>query len=288
MKPWVLSGIRFYFRAMARVAPRVAGRHAYWLFSTPRYRARTPEAASAVMARARRFELDVEGRSVAAFEWAASRPDAPRVLLMHGWESRASRLAAWWVDPLLAAGFSVFAFDAPGHGESSGRRSGPLLFARSARRLADRVGEFDAVVGHSLGGLSAAIAITAAERIGQRPLDPHKSLVIAGAESGGEAMAYFCRVLGLPDDFLPLLLAGAAESEGMEVASFDGHRIMPSRQLPTLWLHDPDDPETSWLGAQRVAEAAPHVRLEAVGGLGHHKIVSDSGVIRRGVEFLAA
>ncbi|MEO1086922.1 MAG: alpha/beta hydrolase, partial [Acidobacteriota bacterium] len=124
MKPWVLAGIRLYFRALAGVAPRVAGRHAYRLFSTPRYRARNPEGASAVMSRARRLELDVEGRQVVAFEWASPRPDAPRVLLMHGWESRASRLATPWVEPLLAAGYSVLSFDAPGHGESPGKRSG--------------------------------------------------------------------------------------------------------------------------------------------------------------------
>ncbi|MEM1182071.1 MAG: alpha/beta hydrolase [Acidobacteriota bacterium] len=287
MHPIAITAIRTYFSAMQRIAPRVAGRQAFRLFSTPRFRRPTPPAVVDVMERSERFSFEVEGEKVIGYRWDAADAGAPRVLLVHGWESRASRLAIW-VDPLLHAGFSVVAFDAPGHGESSGRRSSPILFSRAARRAVDHVGAIDGVIGHSLGGLSSAIAITAAELIDERRLDPRRLLILAGAESGAEAMGFFCSALGLPDDFLPVLLDGAAELSGHRPATFDGHRILARRPVETLWLHDPEDGEASWVGAQRVAEAAPHVEVVAVEDVGHHRIARDPNVIRRGVEFLAA
>ena len=288
MNALILMGLRVYFTVLAKLAPRMAGRQAQKLFTTPRFRRPVSPVIADVMAQAEAFELDVDEDRVSCYRWPGGSEDAPRVMLVHGWESRASRLAAW-VTPLREAGFEVVAFDAPAHGESSGKRSGPFFFARSVRRLVDHVGSIDAVVGHSLGGLSSMVAITSGDWINQQSIAPSRLVIVAGAESGVEAMGLFCDALGLAPSFLPLLLEAAAEEwPGKTMADFDGRHLMPRREIPTLWLHDPADDEAGWSGAEAVAAAAPHVELVAMPGLGHHKIARDPEVIRRGVEFLAA
>ena len=52
MTDLILTLFRVYFRTLARLAPRTAGRHAYRLFTTPRRRASVPSAVEEVMARA--------------------------------------------------------------------------------------------------------------------------------------------------------------------------------------------------------------------------------------------
>jgi len=59
---------------------------------------------------------------------------------LHGWGGRSDQLAAF-VPPLLAAGFSVVAPDAPGHGDSTGGASSVLAFADALEAVAARVGE---------------------------------------------------------------------------------------------------------------------------------------------------
>src|ERR1043166_8169499 len=95
------------------------------LFTSPRRHPR-PDREAHVLAMGRRFDLDVtlrsprwhgEHRRLAAWRWG----HGPTVLLVHGWEGRGSQLGAF-VEPLVAAGLSVVAFDAPGHGDSPGRR----------------------------------------------------------------------------------------------------------------------------------------------------------------------
>lgn len=286
MPPMLLTALRLYFRTLKRVAPKTAGRHAYRLFSTPRIRRPVPSSVEGVMGRAERSMVTVDGEQVATYRWPAKAPEAPRVMLVHGWESRAARMAVW-VDPLLDAGFEVLAFDAPAHGESTGQRTNPVVFATIIRAIADAAGPLYACVGHSLGGLSSILAITGCGPMQHPEVQMDRLVVVGGAESGVDAMGMFCEALGLGDDFLPLLLAGAAEGSGRAVKDLDGHRIFADHPVPTLWIHDVDDAEVSFEAAERVARTCPHVRLERVEGLGHHTIVRDPSVIQRGVDFLA-
>ncbi len=303
MKSVIKKLIRLYLRSLARIAPRTAGRQAYRLFSTPLKRASVPSKVEAVMSRAKRFDVESGGLQVAAYRWrppagAAPAQPAPRVLLAHGWQSRAARLAVW-VEPLLAAGFEVVAFDGPAHGESAGRQANPMVFAQAMSAVAERVGPVSACVGHSLGGFAALLAVSGGKLLGQEPLAVERLVILAGAESGVDAMAMFCDVLGLGEGFprrgtngtfLPLLLAGAAENAegggGRHVGDFDAHRLFADHPVPTLWLHDPEDAEVPFEAAERVARVCPHVALEPRPGLGHHHIARDPGIIREGLEFL--
>ena len=88
-------------------------------------------------------------------EWGAG----PLIILLHGWEGRGSQLAAF-AEPLTKAGFRVAAFDAPGHGRSSGRQSSLPHFAWALRGVADALGEVHGVIGHSLGCAAATLAMS--------------------------------------------------------------------------------------------------------------------------------
>jgi len=60
----------------------------------------------------------------------------------------------------------------------------------------------------------------------------------------------------------------------------------PAMRVPLLVIHDREDREVRWNDGAAIAEAWPGAELMTTSGLGHHRIVSDSGVIRRVVSFL--
>ncbi len=284
--PWMIAIFRLYLRTLERISPRLAGRQAYRLFSRPRLRRPVPKAVQKVMAQAELLTLQVDGKRVAAYRWPATSGDAaPRVFLVHGWESRAARLAVW-VEPLLAAGFEVASFDAPAHGDSEGSHADPVRFVRAIHALAERVGSPQAFVSHSLGAFSTVLACAAGELLDRENQVPDRMVFLAGAESGVDAMTMFCEVLGLGTGFASLLIAAAGEEGGHPVPSFDVHRRLATRPIPTLWLHDPADLEVPYSGAQKVADACPHVILQDAPGLGHHNIARDPSTLRRGLAFL--
>src|SRR5262249_36765264 len=113
--PTPVAVARFLLGAVSSVSERAGGACAELGFRRPpRFPATVRESAGAGSG----VRSVVPGRcgGIALWQWG----HGPRVLLAHGWGSHAGRLTPF-VPGLLAAGFGVAAFDAPGHGASPGR-----------------------------------------------------------------------------------------------------------------------------------------------------------------------
>src|SRR5215468_8096629 len=111
------SALRTTFPVLSAVAPPLAARLAGRLFATPP-RHKTSEREWIVLSRATPGRVRCGRRTIATWSWG----EGPTVLLVHGWGSRGARLHSF-VEPLVAAGYRVVAFDAPGHGDTAGRTS---------------------------------------------------------------------------------------------------------------------------------------------------------------------
>jgi hypothetical protein len=112
--PAALRAVRGGMRILSALSPEGAAAVAERMFLTARRRER-PHAEREVLARADARTLPSRHGDLAAWAWGPL--EGPRVLLVHGWEGRGAQLGPL-VEPLTAAGFRVFVFDAPGHGDS--------------------------------------------------------------------------------------------------------------------------------------------------------------------------
>src|SRR5216117_4462154 len=99
-------------RALSHLAPELAARAAERLFLTPP-RPRRPQTEIDLLGTARARPMRVGARRIETWVWGVG----PSVLLVHGWGGRGAQLGPL-VGPLVARGFSVVTFDAPGHGAS--------------------------------------------------------------------------------------------------------------------------------------------------------------------------
>src|SRR5262245_8871266 len=165
-------------------------------FTSPR-RHRRPDREREVLATGWPFAIDVtlraprwrgQRRRVAAWRWG----HGPTVLLVHGWEGRGSQLGAL-VEPLLRAGLSVVAFDAPGHGDSPGRRLYLADLADCIADIARAVGPLHGIVAHSFG----AAAVLLAHQRGA--VDARRNVMIAPNVLIDDAVARFARRVALDE-----------------------------------------------------------------------------------------
>jgi len=267
---------RAAFGAVRRASPRLAARWAERLFCSPPRRS-ISERMAAWLAGGRRFDLTVGRRRVAAWSWGER---GTGVLLVHGWGSRGAR----FVDlggALLASGFRVVTFDAPGHGASSGRLSSGLEFARAALAVATAVGPVSAVVGHSLGGFGAALAI-------EGGLAARRAVFIAPSANPNTYSAQFASLLGVRDPVMASMRQRLERRLGFEWRRMDVPRFAPTMRVPLLVIHDRDDREVRWDDGAAIAAAWPGAKLVTTSGLGHHRIVSDAAVIQQVLGFLAS
>jgi pimeloyl-ACP methyl ester carboxylesterase len=271
--PFKLRVLRLGFRALRGLSQDLAFRGAERLFCTPK-RHRVPEAEQAVARKGHSFELVSGGLRVRGYTWG----EGPPVVLLHGWEGRGTQLHAF-VRPLMDAGFSVLALDAPGHGRSEGRTSGPLDFARALETLAREAGPIHAVVAHSLGSVATTFALDEGLRLS-------RVVLISPPATPSHFYTALLGMLGFPENaFQPALDAFAARI-GFSWERVNLARVAARMRVPMLLVHDRDDRETPYGEGAIVARAWPGAELVSTEGLGHRRILKDEAVVTKAVAFL--
>lgn len=263
--------MRAAFRLAGGVAPGVAGRAAERLFLTPPRPAPRPHPA---LASAHTFTFEHRGLLLAVRSWG----DGPTVLLQHGWGGRSDQLAPF-VEPLLAAGFSVVAPDMPAHGDSEGRTSSLPGFARAIAALSRRVLGLHGVVAHSMGAAATALAMADGLRV-------QRAVFLASPTSAVEQLQTFARGIDLPPSGAEALRRRVEARVGVPFSELELAWIAPRMSAPLLVFHDPADREISWRDGAALARAWPGARLVDVPGAGHHRILGDARVVEPAVRFL--
>ncbi|MEV6209262.1 alpha/beta hydrolase [Kitasatospora sp. NPDC051914] len=265
----------------ALLSPGLAGRAAFEIFRRPGGRSRVRTAEREVHDRARTEHLTVAGKRTAVYRWGdGTRP----VLLVHGWQSRASCFAPW-VSRLLAAGLSPVAFDAPGHGDSGGRTTTILEYREIIGRLHERHGPFEAAVAHSFGVAATFLALGGGVPVG-------RVVAVAGVTDIRFLVDGFRHQLGLSDR-LGTELAHRIETVLFPEVdsvwdSFDSTRQPAASVPPTLVVHDEDDPMVPVRHAHRLKAAyGDRVELLTTRRLGHRRVLTEPSVLDNALGFLA-
>jgi len=211
-----------------------------------------------------------------ALAWGS---DGPAVLAAHGWRGRPTqfgRLAA----ALVPAGLRLVALDSPGHGRSPGRRATPRLVADALLQAAAALGDVRALVGHSLGGAAAAIAL----EFGL----PARRLVLLGAPSRPSRMiSGFADRVGLPRRARQALDRRFDAHAGRPVQELDVVALRLPPDVEALVVHDRDDDVIPVGEAQRLEAAWPSARFLYTRGLGHRDILADPAVVQAVAAFLS-
>src|SRR5213594_1957111 len=163
-QPRWLPVVRTGNRALSALAPALAAGVAEHLFLTPP-RSHRPPAEIELLATARARPMRVSGRRIETWTWGAG----PSVLLVHGWGGRGAQLGSF-VGPLVARGFAVLTFDAPGHGASD---SGLVTIAEmidAIRAVAASRRPLAGLIAHSVGANAAVRALYEGLEVGDAVL----------------------------------------------------------------------------------------------------------------------
>lgn len=278
---WRTAMLRAGLRALGALWPSLAVRAVDRLWFTP---PRIPLRSDAAdfLASGERLAFRVHGREVVGQAWG----HGPAVLLVHGWGGHSGQMTAF-VQPLLAAGLRVVAFDAPGHGASApsrlgGRRVSFLEFAAALREVAAACGPVAGLIAHSSGCASTALAI----RDGWTP--PPRLVFIAPFVFPDRYTEPFAASLGVSARVMAAFRARVERRFARPWSDFDITGLPQVATLPPLLLvHDQDDAEVPAADSQALARAWPQVRWLGTAGLGHRKLLRDPSVVAAAVASIA-
>ncbi|MEU3734936.1 alpha/beta hydrolase [Streptomyces sp. NPDC033538] len=265
---------------LSRVSGRPAGAATFALFHMPLARSTARPAERELIERARVGRVELDGKHAVTYEWGDG---ARTVLLVHGWQSRSSRLSDL-VTGFLDRGYRVIAFDAPGHGAASGRSATILDYRAVITALHERYGTFDGLVAHSLGALASFFALrhgVKAERI----------VTISGVCDFGYLVDEFAAALALRPRLKTELHRRIARDlfPGLPVdrSPFSATDTAEEVHAPVLVIHDEDDTRIGVEQGRRLSGAfGDRARLVVTSGLGHRRILGDPEVVRAAVDFV--
>ncbi|MFD5469456.1 alpha/beta fold hydrolase [Streptomyces sp. NPDC127105] len=268
--------------AASLVSGRLAGKGAFTLFHMPLVRSGLRSSERELFEKAHVDRVDAGGgKHAVTYRWGdGSRP----VLLVHGWQSRASRLSDF-VPELLDRGHSVVTFDAPGHGEANGRSTTILEYRDIVTALHDRYGTFECLIAHSMGVLGSFYGL-------KHGVKAQKIVTISGVCDFDYLVEEFSAELKVRDrlkarlhDEIRVNLFPDLPLDEVPFSLTDMTGIV---RAPLLVIHDEDDTRIRVTQGRRIAEAfGDQARLVVTSGLGHRRILGDAEVVRTVLDFVA-
>lgn len=284
----LISIVSLWLNTLHRVAPSRASGQALRIFCSPTKRSPPAPRHDALLAVAERKTMRLPGGEVDVVTYRWPSPDAdpsqvrPLVMLAHGWESCVGRLADW-IGPLHAAGFDVVGVDAPAHGESEGSELTAIDYARAMHLLTSRE-PVAAVIGHSFGGLCAALAVGA---VGLESSLQAERLVLIAAPLSVQSLTHrYAQILSLRPALFEDVVTLIEERTGVALERFDAAKALAGASQSVLVVHDTRDEEVPYADGEALASALGQAELYTTTGLGHRRVARNSHVIRYVVQQL--
>ncbi len=204
--------------------------------------------------------------------------DGPNVLLVHGWNGRASQMGAI-ADPLNDAGFEVIAIDLPGHGASPGNTSSLPVSAQALLDAQHHFGPFHATIGHSFGGAASLLAIS-------QGLQTQAAITIGSPSKLEWLLDLYAEFLNFNPAATQKLAKLLEKKLGADIWQRCDLEIQgPTLTTPGLVIHDTEDKEVPFYHAEMISKAWSAQLLKTT-GLGHRRVLRDKKTIAAIVNFI--
>jgi len=270
------KGILFTAKALEIISPKLATKFAIKLFTTPiRHKLPKREIEMDVKSKQQLVKIEAINKEIMLYQYGSGEK---KVLLVHGWSGRGTQLVKI-ADELLKLGYSTISFDAPGHGKAPGKTSNMTEFIAAAMEIEKQFGPFEFAIGHSLGGMTVMNAI-------KKGLNVKKAVIIGSGDVVQEIMDDFVLKLGLKTEISKLMRIAFENKLGETMNSYSAYIAAKEVSIPVLIIHDENDDDVPVTAGQHIHQHLKNGQIMITKELGHRKILGDSKVIQRIVEFI--
>jgi len=239
------------------------------------------------IANAEQTHLDFEQIQIPIYSWG----EGEKVLLVHGWGSRASHMS------LLAriisnAGFQVFTFDAPAHSSVTNNQqkatSSMFEFGRSISAVANHIGNIHTIVGHSIGALAALFTVTGYLKLEKHKFDSKKIVLISSPANVEQVISSFSKTNNLSEIEKDTLRNYLEMEFDFKISDYCVSKALINLEQELLVIHDEDDEEVSVSNAYVFKNSLLKTNLHVTNKLGHKKILLNREIGKYVVNYILA
>jgi len=205
------------------------------------------------------------------FKWGTG---SRKILLTHGWSSKAADFSALLEELLKLEDIEIIAFDAPGNGSSPAELSNLILYIEAIKKIINQYGVPSTVIGHSLGAMANVIALQQAD------IKPDVLISIAPVI---KLKGLFCNMMNsvnvpenLQDDFFTSFQA----TFNRPASDYDLDTYYNFDQTLNHWIaFDEDDAVVNSAYLRTFLKERPWIKSENYKGAGHEKLIKHTPLL---------
>ena len=253
------KSIGLYINILQWFAPKTAAKTAYNFFSHPRVQRLSQNDLPPILQSANKQIFDLENHKIQTYIWTGSQET---VLLIHGWESNASR----WENMVILLQKhhkNIIAIDAPAHGLSSGKSFDIPTYGKFIKFISEKFNP-QYIIAHSLGGASAVYfqAVFPSASL-------QKMVLIAAPADQKVLFENYVKLLSLNNSVLFGIDNYFKERFGYSLDEFSGRNFAKKITIPTLIIHDHSDASVLYEESQKILSNLPNSIMHSTNGLDH-------------------
>ncbi len=264
----------FYFNVLANLNPKKLRKDGFQLFCTPLQTKLKPYHHE-FLNPARDAVVSIGGNQIQTYKWGAG---SRCVLLVHGWASHTFR---WknYLQPLVESGFTVYALDAPAHGNSSGKIMNLAIYESVIAEFLKTKPAITCIISHSLGCFAVAFYLH------QNPASAIQKIVLLATPSNvGEFFNHYAKHLSLSAKALTLIKEQFEMELKHKLSFFSIVGFGKKLSTDALIIHDKSDRECLYTEAVKLAAVWKNAKLHLTEGLGHE--LKHKEIIEKTIAFI--
>ncbi|KTD35117.1 putative hydrolase [Legionella nautarum] len=217
----------------------------------------------------------------------ANNPQAKKVLIAHGWISRAAYMARL-IRALHQQGYHVYAIDFPAHGEAKGLQLTWMDAVLILQQTINNLGPFHGVIGHSFGGSMILNTLNLANQFAEWKINegPERVVLMSSPTRMRTPVSKLARRLKLSGKGFIFLRELFRQHAITDIKHLDFRHFINRSQTPVLCIHGEDDDSIMPYESTIFCEQYPHASLALLPGADHVSVLLDERVEAKVCEFL--
>lgn len=254
----LVKSVGLYINTLSYIAPKKAFAFAYRLFSQPRKGKITEHKIPKTLLKAEHVSHKHKEHEFQTYIW---KGNDDIILLIHGWESNASRWKKL-LSHLKKTGKTIIAIDGPAHGKSSGKEFNVPTYAEFINVVVQKYNPKIAI-GHSIGG--NAIAYFQAHYNHN-----FEKIVLLGAPSDFKIILdNYIKMLSLNKRIHQSLIDYTKKRFNLTIDDFSASKFLKNSTIEGIVAHDVQDTVVLFEEGKKISKAWEKAQFIETKGLGH-------------------
>lgn len=252
------KSVGLYINCLSYVCPKKAYDLAYKFFSEPRKGKLDINNLPKALLKAELKRHSYNEHNFHTYTW---KGNDEVILLVHGWESNASRWKKL-ITGLKKTGKTIIAIDAPAHGLSNGKEFNVPTYAEFIDQIVQKYNP-KSIIGHSIGG--NAIAYFQAHYH-----HTFEKMVLIGSPSDFNVILNtYIQMLSLNKQIHQSLITYIKQRFNIAIDDFSASKFLEKTTIPGIIAHDIDDDIVLFEEGKKIANSWKTAEFISTKGLNH-------------------